>query len=187
MNIIGKHVIIRAIEEKDLPAMFEAVNSAELDNSYEIHTGFPISLNSHKHWFESISKHDANNARLIIEYNGTAVGYISLINIDWVNRSAWNGIKLFSTDHMGKGIGTDAVMAIMRFAFESLNLNRLEGSLFEYNKASYGLYVEKCGWTVEGKKRQSVFKNGGYYDTICVAILKEDYTELVKKTNYWLT
>jgi hydrogenase nickel incorporation protein HypB len=50
------------------------------------------------------------------------------------------------------------VYATMKYAFEELQLNRLYGSILEYNIASQKLYA-KCGWKVEGNYRQSVFKN----------------------------
>ena len=68
----------------------------------------------------------------------------------------------------------------MRYAFSGLQLNRLDGSWFENNIASQKLYT-KCGWKVEGKHRQFIYKNGQYHDLIAVAVLKEDYDKLVKE------
>ena len=48
-------------------------------------------------------------------------------------------------------------MTVMKYCFEELNLNRIDGSIIEYNVPSQKLYINKCGWTVEGTKRQSVF------------------------------
>lgn len=85
----------------------------------------------------------------------------------------------------GKGIAQDAVMTLMRYAFKELNLNRLDGAIIEYNKPSQKLYIDRCGWKIEGVKRKSIFKNGEYHDNIMVSILAEEYEKLVKETKYW--
>lgn len=51
----------------------------------------------------------------------------TLRDIDWKNRKAHHGMKLANKERRGKGIGTDTVMAIMRYAFDELGLNRLDG------------------------------------------------------------
>ena len=184
MNIHGKKVIIRAIEETDLEVMQKAINSAELEemeNGYS----FPVSMQAQRKWFETNASATDRNVKMIIEYDKKPVGYTNILNIDWKNRVAHTGIKIFSTEYRNRGLGRDSVMAIMRFAFEELNLNRLEGYIIEYNKPSYALYVEKCGWKVEGRKREFVYKNGKYHDLIMVGILKSDYEALLQENHYW--
>lgn len=183
MNICGKKVIIRAIEDADAEIFQRAINDSFLEY-FETGCNFPISLNEQKNWIAN-NRGSNTDAKFAIEYEGVVVGYTNILNIDWKNRSAWNGIKLFGDENRGKGLGMDAVMAIMRFCFEELGLNRLEGQILDYNKASYKLYVEKCGWSVEGTKRQCAFKGGKYHDGYMVSILKKDYQSLNDKIGYW--
>lgn len=67
---------------------------------------------------------DKHNLRFIIETpeDHRAVGMVNPVEIDWKNRSAFHGIQLSSDTPWGQGIGTDAVMALMRYAFEELQL-----------------------------------------------------------------
>ena len=183
MNIFGKKVIIRAIEKEDLQILKKAINSPELENN-EATINFPISDYQQEKWYESINNNN-NSYKFIIQYEDRVVGYTNILNIDWINRSAWTGIKIFSIEDRGKGIGTDSVMAVMKFAFEYLNLQRLEGAINEYNKSSYNLYIKKCGWKQEGTKRKAVFKKGKYYNIYTVSILKEEYDQLINENNYW--
>lgn len=183
MIIRGREVLIRAIEEDDLTVLMNSINDPELER-FENGFNFPLGMMDQRKWFESLHNNEISQ-KMIIEYEGIAIGWISLVNVDWKNGCAHTGIKLFSTEFRGKGLAQDAVMAIMRFAFNELNLNRLEGFILDYNIASQKLYIERCGWKVEGKKRKAVFKNGGYHDLIMVGILKEEYEELVKENNYW--
>ena len=183
MNIKGKCVTLRAIEKQDLELMREMLNDPEIENLV-IGWAFPVSKYQQEQWYEK-NINDRNNLRFIIETAADgAVGIATLNNIDWKNRRATHGVKLAKRDNRTKGIGTDAVMAVMKYAFDELQLNRLDGSWFDENTASKSLY-QKCGWVVEGRIRSCIYKNGKYRDLDIVGILREDYYSLIKKNNYW--
>lgn len=183
MNIKGKFVTLRAIERSDLELMRGMLNDPEIENLV-VGWAFPVSTDQQNKWYENHAS-DPRNLRFIIETeNDGAVGLATLTNIDWKNRSATHGIKLANKKNRTKGIGTDTVMAIMRYAFDELNLHRLDGSWFDDNVASKGLYT-KCGWTVEGKRREYVFKKGKYRDLMIVGILASDYYDLISRNRYW--
>ena len=74
-------------------------------------------------------------------------------------------------------------MALEWYAFEQLQLNRLDGSYLIYNETSQKLY-EKCGAKVEGLKRKAIFKDGRYWDQQISGVLKEDYLEAKNKIGW---
>jgi RimJ/RimL family protein N-acetyltransferase len=77
-------------------------------------------------------------------------------------------------------------MATMRYAFEELNLERLDGSMLEYNQISISTYCgKKLGWKEEGRRRNYYFRKGRYWDQILVGITRQDYLELIERTRYW--
>lgn len=183
MYIKGKIVTLRAIEERDLEMIREMFNDCELENLV-IGWAFPVSSMAQKQWWLN-NYSDQKNHRFVIETEEDgAVGIATLTNIDWKNRVANHGIKLANRQNRTKGIGTDTVMAIMRYAFDELQLHRLEGSWFAFNAPSVGLY-KKCGWREEGVKRSCIFKNGEYRDLTISGILESDYRELVGNNHYW--
>lgn len=174
---------LRAMEPQDCGLMVEMFNDPEIENLV-VGWAFPLSEFAQRKWLEN-NYGDANNFRFIIEdEEKKAVGVATLVDIDWKNRSATHGIKLASTADRGNGIGTDTVMAIMRYAFDELQLNRLDGSWFPENVASKNMY-QKCGWKEEGIKRKSVFKRGAYRDLALCGILAEDYHALIAQNHYW--
>lgn len=184
MNIKGKFVTLRAMETDDQEMLREMVNDPEIEKMVGGYS-FPISKEQQLNWFHS-NPNDQHNIRLIIETKEDgAIGYANLVNIDWKNRSAFHGMKIANKQFRLKGIGADAVMAIMRYAFEELLLNRLEGTIINYNEASRKLYCDKCGWAVEGVKRKSAFKLNEYHDELVVGILRDEYFDLLTNTNYW--
>jgi len=184
MNIIGKSIFLRAIEESDLVTLHKWANDP---NTQDIMGGvhFPSSMDFHKLWFEKL-KDDVLNQRFAIEAPDVGIiGISSIINLDWRNNHAWHGVMLGDANIRGKGFGIDAVMATMRYSFDELHLERLDGSIIEYNSLSYSFYCNKLGWKVEGRRRNYYYRKGRYWDQLVVGITKDDYKCLVDETNYW--
>lgn len=185
MNIEGKKIILRAIEESDLTLLHKWANDPKTQDIVgDIH--FPSSFEYQKKWFSNL-QNDHLNQRFAIESKEIGlIGISSIMHIDWKNNHAWHGIVLGDVDIRGKGYGIDTVMATMRYAFDELHLERLDGSIIEYNRTSYSFYCEKLGWKVEGSKKNYYYRKGRYWDQIIVGITRKDYEELLQKTNYWL-
>lgn len=184
MNIYGKIIKLRALEMEDMEMLRFIINDPELENLVG-GWSFPVSKKKQEDWYSTIYK-DKNNQRFAIETeeNGT-IGMADIRNIDWKNKVASHGMKIGNKNYRGKGYGTDVVMAIMKYAFHELGLNRLECSILNYNRPSRNLYINKCGWTLEGRKRNRIFKGNKFHDQLIAGILKEEYEDLIKKTNYW--
>jgi len=185
MNVYGKSVVLRAMQREDMQMVVDMFNDAEIENLVQ-GWAFPLSLEQQYRWFEQHME-DQSGFRFVIETpSDGAVGIATLSNIDWKNRRAGQGIKIKSSEHRAKGIGTDAVMAVMRYAFDELGLHRLDSGRFEDNVASQKLY-EKCGWKIEGHRKEYIYKRGAWRDWVYLGILEADYRKLLEKTNYWET
>lgn len=152
MNIKGKIVTLRQMSQEDLQMVCDMFNDPELENLV-VGWAFPLSIEQQRQWYEK-NIGNQRNFRFVIESpEDGAVGIATLVDIDWKNRRATHGIKLANKERRSKGIGTDTVMAIMRYAFDELGLHRLDGSWFDSNEASKALYT-KCGWKPEGVIRE---------------------------------
>lgn len=183
MNIKGRLVTLRAMTKSDMNMICDMFNDPELENLV-VGWAFPLSLEQQEVWFEK-NMNDSKNFRFVIDVpDDGAVGIVTLINVDWKNRCAEQGIKLVNKGNRAKGIGTDTVMAIMRYAFEELGLHRLDATIFDENIASRGLY-KKCGWKEEGVKKSCIFKHGKWRDLVIMGILDSDYYETVERLKYW--
>ena len=74
---------------------------------------------------------------------------------------------------MGQGLGTEAVTAVIGFAFDSLNLNRIEADVDPRNERSLRL-LERLGFQREGYLRQRYYVNGERQDTLMLGLLRSD-------------
>jgi RimJ/RimL family protein N-acetyltransferase len=184
MNIKGKMVTLRAIEKEDLELLHKWANDPEIQN-WIGGWHFPTNKIDQEKWFNSLSVNSLNQRFAIETVDLGLIGTANLVNIDWKNKNGHHGMLLGDRDIRGKGLGVDTVMAIMKYAFEELGLNRLDGSMIEYNEASLKLYIGKCGWKEEGRKRKWYFRKNKFWDSIIVGITKEDYYEFIQNNRYW--
>lgn len=184
MNILGKSVVLRSIEMEDLVLLHQWANDPEIQ--YWLGGWhFPTNMEDQKKWFQSLNVASVHQRFAIETKEHGLIGTANIVEIDWKNKNAFHGMLLGDKEIRGKGYAVDAVMAVMKYSFEELGLNRLDGSMIEYNEASLKMYIGKCGWKEEGRQRNWYFRKNRYWDRINVGVTKEDYFELVSKNNYW--
>ncbi|MCB0082287.1 MAG: GNAT family N-acetyltransferase [Caldilineaceae bacterium] len=96
---------------------------------------------------------EGSGARLAIERraDGTFIGWCTLMNWDAVYRSALLGYCL-DEPAWGQGFATEAAGALLQWAFNTLDLNRVQAEADTRNVAS-GRVLEKLGFLREGTLR----------------------------------
>lgn len=102
------------------------------------------------------------------------IGNVDLNGMDWVTRNCWVGIGIGEREDWGKGYGTDAMNLVLQFAFESLNLNRVSLTVFDYNERAVASY-RKAGFREEGRLRQWMQRGGERHDLIFMGVLRDEW------------
>lgn len=168
----GERVRLRAIEREDIPRFLRWLNDPEVTRYLTIF--MPLSREEEEHWFEQQLQDRSRKVLAIETEDGEHIGNISLEDIHWKDRQATLGIVIGEKERWGQGYGTDAVRTLLRFAFEELNLNRIQLSVFDFNERARRCY-RRCGFQEEGVLRQAHYTEGRYHDVIQMAILREDW------------
>jgi RimJ/RimL family protein N-acetyltransferase len=182
-HFVGRFVTLRAIERPDLVALARFHNDPDVGAGLDF--SWPISLESQERFFDRVDQ-DERSKRLVVEVpDHGVIGYTGLWGIDWINRRASNGVVIGRPDLQGHGYGTDTLMTIARVAFEELGLHRLDAEISAFNEASLRLYVGRCGWREEGRRRENFYRRGRYWDSVQVGILAAEYQEHATRTAYW--
>ncbi len=89
-----------------------------------------------------------------VNYRSAEIGY-------WLGEEFW-----------GRGITTEALIAVTEHAFSTYDLCRLYAHVFDWNPASARV-LEKAGYEFEGRLRKSVTKAGQTIDQLMYAIVRE--------------
>lgn len=89
-------------------------------------------------------------------------------------QSEWHaGHRHWLPEHRGNGYGTDALRVMLRYAFNELNLNRVGLDVISYNESTIRAH-EPVRFTVEGRMRQAVLRDGQAYDRVIMGILRSE-------------
>jgi ribosomal-protein-serine acetyltransferase len=101
------------------------------------------------------------------------VGTIGLHNLNEANKSVQLGYWL-AKGAQGKGIATRCTRVLMDYAFNDLNLNRVQINCNVENTKSRAI-PERLGFKLEGVQRQVELLNDELKDWAVYAMLKEDW------------
>jgi len=104
-----------------------------------------------------------------IEVDGAAAGGIGLhLQTDIMRKNAELGYWLAET-HWGKGIASKAVKQMVKYGFETFDITRIYARPFGSNAASQKV-LEKCGFKLEARIEESIFKNQVFEDELIYAV-----------------
>jgi len=103
--------------------------------------------------------------------DNTPIGY-SLSRIDF--NSEIYELRRFVITDKGKGYGREAMKAHLKYAFESLKVNRFWLDVYPDNAVGIKLY-ESLNMHCDGVLRQNYKADRGYLDQIIYSMLKNEY------------
>jgi RimJ/RimL family protein N-acetyltransferase len=171
--LIGSRIYLRPIEREDVPLVTAWINRPEVTRTLRMTR--PMNRRQEEEWGERLGRSE-NDLSLLIAVKETdrPIGATSFHHIDSRNRHAEFGIMIGEPDEWGKGYGTEATALMVRHAFETLNLNRIWLHVYEYNSRGLRSY-EKLGFKKEGVLRQENFREGRYWDTIVMGLLRQEW------------
>ena len=118
---------------------------------------------------------DANEGFLICRNEDSAI--VGAINLSQIFRKSFQNAYLgyyIAEKFAGKGIMSEAVALILRYAFKELKLHRIEANIQPRNLASIAV-VRKNGFTKEGFSPKYLKIGGRWRDHERWAIIKEDW------------
>jgi [ribosomal protein S5]-alanine N-acetyltransferase len=110
---------------------------------------------------------------IVLKEGGLHIGNIKAGPIDWVHRFAEVSLLIGEKDCWGKGLGTEAIRLIVRFAFETLNLHKLTACAYADNHGSIKAF-QKAGFLEEGLRKEQRFFAGMYTDEALFGIVRND-------------
>jgi [ribosomal protein S5]-alanine N-acetyltransferase len=103
------------------------------------------------------------------------IGTCVFNGLDTDNRRAEIGYDLLPA-YWRQGIATEALHAILRYAFVEMELNRVEAVISPDNVASRAL-LKKLGFVQEGYLRQRIFQRGSFHDDVFYGLLCTEYMQ----------
>lgn len=148
------------MNDRDLQGYLECHQDKEAKKNF---MSVPKTLQEAK---KEINYRDSEEHKLawVIEVNGEFAGFVhlKLNNNPKHKHSAIIGYAIHPK-YRGKGIATDAIKAVTKYAFKKLKLVRISAMCRTFNKAS-AKALENAEYKLEGILRKNKYKNGKYLD-----------------------
>ncbi|MEI8248229.1 MAG: GNAT family protein [Lentisphaerota bacterium] len=109
--------------------------------------------------------------------DGTAVGHIELMNIDYANESACLGRALIcQAEDRGKGLGKAMVAEALNYGFNVLGLMEINIGVFDFNKPAIACY-KKLGFTeYEFREHARQFENESW-NLVMMKLFNHEFME----------
>ena len=168
-------LVLRRLTVDDAQAMYDNWATDENTTKYliwDVHESIEATRELLTKWVPEYDK--AEYYHWVIQYDGTIVGTINFhaiankeehIELGYCIGSKW----------WNKGIVTEAVSALLQFAFEELNANKV-CALHDTENISSGRVMQKNGMKQEGLLREHKLRRDGTRgDLACYAILKREW------------
>ncbi|MGI6004307.1 MAG: GNAT family N-acetyltransferase [Christensenellales bacterium] len=162
--------ILRPWEREDAPSLARYADNEKIGRNLRDGFPYPYRLEDAETFIASACEDAAQIMRAIVVC-GEAVGGIGVHRRKNVYRRTGEIGYWLGEPFWGRGIVSRAAAQLCREVFETTDMVRIEAGVFAFNGASARV-LEKAGFTLEGRLRKSVFKNGEMHDSLLFALIK---------------
>ncbi len=170
-----ERLLLRPYTAADAPAVQRIVSDRELAST-TLSIPHPYPENGAVEWLKLVEPKWADGSGAVfaiaLATGGELIGSIDL-RIKPEHRHAEMGY-IIARAQWGHGYVTEAAAAMLRFGFETLNLNRIFAHHMTINPAS-GAVMRRIGMRYEGTMRRHIIKWGEVRDIAFYGITRDEY------------
>lgn len=169
--LFGQNIYLRGLELTDVTELMKHWNNVEVKKF--LNSSAPHSVQEEVEWVKhtwTLRKEGKGfTFAIIYKENELYIGNIEVSIVNQNSRRGAIGIVIFNQDYWDKGVGTESILILLNYSFNILNLNSVELEVFGNNHRAIRCY-EKCGFKQMGVRREAVFIDGKYIDSLLLDI-----------------
>jgi RimJ/RimL family protein N-acetyltransferase len=171
--LIGPTIYLRPIETEDGPTIAPWYNDQEVIRNTRQYR--PMTRAREQDFLARGSNSETDLLLGIVpRATDRLIGCTGLHQMDFRSHHCSFGIVIGVKEEWGKGYGTEATRLMTEHAFRTLNFNRVWLHVHEFNERGIRAY-EKVGYRKEGRLRQELYRDGRYWDTFVMGLLREEW------------
>lgn len=157
----GNNIYLRTLEKKDILILYRLCNEEQV----KIYNTIPNNIQNNN------KEKNLRKALSIINEKNVLIGFITYKESGYCNRAYSIGITIGSK-YWGRKYGQDAIKTLLEYLFEEQNAIRVELEVIKSNLRAISCY-KRCGFVEEEIRKNKVYIEGRYVDTIIMGILKD--------------
>ena len=170
----GQNVVLRRHRVENLRAFMRWYSDPEVARLTRYAAGPLTPEEIQRFFYGRIMGPDFLAMAIHVREGDRLIGTCAFSQVDGDNGAALFHITIGERDAWGRGYGTEATALMLDHAFARLGLHRVALSVFEFNVRAIRAY-EKCGFLVEGRARDAIFRDGRFWDEIHMSILAPEW------------
>jgi RimJ/RimL family protein N-acetyltransferase len=192
---VPHYMKLREIADSDHDFLIELHNDPAVLRNMTDPT--PINPCSHYAWWDKV-RHNHKMLRLIFEIHDARVGVVKVNDIDRINQCCWAGGDIHKY-YRGNGYAKYMWTLLLDVCFGDitdtefgmfdhipspvssnkigrLGLHRVGLTTASYNEVGQRVY-RQLGFKDEGVRHADLYRDGKFYDSICMYMLKDDWCQ----------
>ncbi len=178
--LIGQNIYLRGLELTDVTELMKYWNNQEIRQFLHAYT--PNSVPEEEEWIRNTwterKKGISHLFGIIVKAQDLYIGNVEISIINQISRRGVLGIVIFNPSFWNKGHGTEAIQLILDYGFRTLNLHSIELEVFANNLRAQRCY-QKVGFQDVGKRREAIFSNGQFQDSLLLDITISEWKKLL--------
>jgi RimJ/RimL family protein N-acetyltransferase len=170
MEITLSRCTLRPWRVGDEPSLERYANNRNVSRNLRDAFPYPYTAADAKDWIAlTATRTPVQDFAVVVD--GVAAGGIAVTPKDGERRRTAEIGYWLGEPFWGRGVATEAVRAMTDYAFATFDIVRLEAGVFDWNPASARV-LEKAGYTLEGRARQAVVKDGRLGDRLLYGLVR---------------
>jgi ribosomal-protein-alanine N-acetyltransferase len=167
---------IRELQMSDAPALFALLSTEEVARFITPPPTTVAGFEKFIAWAQAEGAAGRFKCYAVVPHDRDyAIGIFQVRMLDESSRVAEWGFAIGSA-FWGTGIFSDAAKIVLEYAFDMLDLRRLEARASIENARGNGA-LRKVGATLEGRLRRSFLRDGRWHDQFLWSIVKDDWRQ----------
>ncbi len=166
--------LLRPVSSADLEMILSWRNAPEVRKN--MYTSHVISPDEHVNWWKKMQA-DKSARLFVLEEGGDPLGFVSFTKYTGPDGAVtW---AFYSGSNSRRGIGSMMEQAALEFAFDELEVYRLECEVLSFNRPVVDFHV-KHGFEIEGVSRNAYQREGERFSIYHLALTRDKWQRHVK-------
>jgi len=169
-KIVGNRVYLSPMNVEDAETYVKWLNDLSVTDG----VGSSCKITSIDSEIEWIT-HNSNQYQFAIVSleDDKLIGNCGIQGIEQIRQCAEVGLFIGDEKNRNKGYGKEVLNLLLDYSFNYLNINNIMLKVFSFNERAINCY-KKVGFKEIGRRRQSYYLKGIFYDEVYMDILKEE-------------
>ena len=181
-KLVGERIYLSPVNMEDVETYVKWLNDFKVTDGVG-RSGLMLTIEGEKEWLENAIKENSYIFAIVDLETDKIIGNCGIENINGKDRIGTLGIFIGEEKNRSKGYGAEALRLLLDYGFNYLNLNNINLGVMSFNERAIACY-KKVGFKEYGRRRESYFLNGKYYDHVYMDILAREFEgEYIKNKN----